>query len=124
MLLAIISFLFSYDQLMNPNLSVAIFAQNGVYAYFSAAFIPVLLGTFAKDTPLIAPFGAAVTAVIVHFSVYYGRLGEYMQEPVRNPAIPSTYAILSALAVGLILYFIFRKKENLTQQEESLSHGV
>jgi sodium/pantothenate symporter len=28
------------------RLSVAIFAQNGVYAYFAAAFVPVLLGTF------------------------------------------------------------------------------
>ncbi|MEL6631388.1 MAG: sodium:solute symporter [Bacteroidota bacterium] len=109
--LGVLAFLFSYNQLMNPNLSVAIFAQNGVYAYFSAAFVPVLLGTFTQNTPLIAPVGASLTAVIVHFSVYYGRIGGYMQEAVRNPAIPSTLAILASLLVGLSLYFIFRGKK-------------
>lgn len=109
--LGILAFFFSYNQLLHPNLSVAIFAQNGVYAYFSAAFVPVLLGTFTQNTPLIAPVGASMTAVIVHFSVYYGRLGAYMQEPVRNPAIPSTLAILASLLVGVTLYLVFKQRQ-------------
>lgn len=44
--IAIISIVLSYDQIVNPNLSVGIFAQNGVYAYFSAAFVPILFGMF------------------------------------------------------------------------------
>ena len=48
--IGIISIFLSYDQLVNPNLSVGIFAQNGVYAYFSAAFVPILFGMFLKDT--------------------------------------------------------------------------
>lgn len=114
LLLAIVSGLLSYDQLLHPNLSVAIFAQNGVYAYFSAAFVPVLLGTFRADTPLIAPFAAAMVAISVHFSVYYGRLGPYMQLPVRNPAIAATCAILSALLAGVVLYLIFRRRQTLS----------
>ncbi|MEL6132248.1 MAG: sodium:solute symporter, partial [Bacteroidota bacterium] len=109
--LGILAFFFSYNQLLHPNLSVAIFAQNGVYAYFSAAFVPVLLGTFTQNTPLIAPVGASMTAVIVHFSVYYGRLGAYMQEPVRNPAIPSTLAILASLLVGVTLYLVCKQRQ-------------
>lgn len=109
-LLAGVSFLLSRDQLLHPNLSVGIFAQNGVYAYFSAAFVPVLLGMFRQDTPPAAAIAASVTAVVVHFGAYYGGWSSYLAGPVRNPAVASTYAILAALAVGLILYFLLRRR--------------
>ena len=48
-----------------------IFAQLGVYAYFAAAFVPVLFGTFFRDTPRIAVVSAAITAIVVHFGLYY-----------------------------------------------------
>lgn len=101
--LAIVSFFLTKDQLINPNLSVGIFAQNGVYAYFSAAFFPVLYGTFRKGTPVFAAFGASVTAVLVHFSVYYIPLTPYMQGPVKNPGIAAALAIVSSLIVGNLL---------------------
>ena len=41
-LLAVVSFYFSWNQMKEPNLSVGIFGQNGVYGYFAAAFVPVL----------------------------------------------------------------------------------
>ncbi len=44
--LAVVSFAVAYQQLITPNLSVIIFAQLGVYAFFAAAFAPVLFGTF------------------------------------------------------------------------------
>lgn len=109
-LLAVISIWLSWDQLVNPSLSVAIFAQNGVYAYFSAAFVPVLLGIFFHHVPRVAPITASVTAVVVHFGVYYGRIGWYMQEEVRNPAVASTFAILASLLVGFSLYYLNRNK--------------
>jgi len=40
--LAVVSFGLAYWQLVAPNLSVGIFAQLGVYAFFAAAFVPVL----------------------------------------------------------------------------------
>jgi sodium/pantothenate symporter len=103
-LLAVVSALLSYEQLVHPSLSVGIFAQNGVYAYFSAAFIPVLLGVFFKQVPLIAPVAASATAVVVHFGIFYGRIGPYMQESVRNPAVASALAIVGSTLVGLSLY--------------------
>ena len=112
MLMAVVAFFISYQQLISPDLSVGIFAQNGVYAYFSAVFVPVLFGIFVKDVPKLAVMAASVTAVVVHFSVYYGRLTSYMKEGTRNPGIASTVAILSSLAVAILIYFLMRKKEN------------
>lgn len=110
-LLGIVSILFSHNQLVNPSLSVGIFAQNGVYAYFSAAFVPVLFGIYLKDSPKAAPVAATLTAVLVHFGIYYGRIGGYMQAEVRNPAVAATFAILISLAVGLLVYFLLRSRQ-------------
>jgi sodium/pantothenate symporter len=110
-LLAGVAFLLSSNQLQHPNLSVGIFAQNGVYAYFSAAFVPVLFGVFLKKTPTIAVVGASITAIMVHFGSYYGGVTEYLQGPVRNPAVAATYAILASVSVGLLLYVSFKKLE-------------
>ncbi|MBT34159.1 MAG: sodium:solute symporter [Thalassobius sp.] len=104
--LAAVSMFLSYQQLVDPNVSVAIFAQNGVYAYFAAAFIPVLFGMFLDDVPLVAPMVASITALVVHFGVYYGRIGSYMQEPVNNPGVAATFAILSALFLGFFIYLL------------------
>ncbi|MEP0368612.1 MAG: sodium:solute symporter [Cyclobacteriaceae bacterium] len=110
-ILAIVSGIFSYRQLVAPDLSVAIFAQNGVYAYFSAAFVPVLFGTFMKNVPLYVPFSSSIAAIIIHFTVYYGRLTSYMQLEIRNPAIASTMAILGSVMIGLALLAYYRSKE-------------
>ncbi|MFZ1808866.1 MAG: sodium:solute symporter [Cyclobacteriaceae bacterium] len=109
--LAIVSFGFSYQQLKHPDLSVGIFAQNGVYAYFSAAFVPVVFGTFFTRVASHVPFIGSISAIVIHFSVYYGRLTPYMQEVVRNPAIPSTFAILGSLLISTLLFVISRSKE-------------
>tara|TARA_Y100001980_G_scaffold45944_1_gene27720 strand:- start:5384 stop:6898 length:1515 start_codon:yes stop_codon:yes gene_type:complete len=107
--LAVVSFIFSYQQLVSPNLSVGIFAQNGVYAYFSAAFVPVFFGMFITGVRLQTVFIASVVAVAVHFSVYYGQFMPYMKETVNNPAIASTVALLISVSVGLILHFSGRR---------------
>lgn len=103
-LLAVVAFALSYEQLINPDLSVGIFAQNGVYAFFSAALVPVLMGIFCKNIPAYIPFAAAVVAFVVHFSVYYGRLTPYMAAGTRNPGVASALAILCALGVAGILW--------------------
>lgn len=122
--LASVSAVVSYNQIVAPNLSVGILAQNGVYAYFSAAFIPVLLGTFWNKVPLVAPVAASITAIVVHFGIYYGRLTPYMQETVRNPGIASALAIISSVVVGFTLFFVFKTKhneENITNNQEVTS---
>lgn len=104
--LAIISFVLSYQQIIAPDLSVGIFAQNGVYAYFSAAFVPVLFGIYFKNAHGNTVFYASVIAVIVHFSIYYGRISDYMESGTRNPGIAAASAILISLFVGLTIHYL------------------
>ena len=99
----------SYDQFVNAKLSVAIFAQTGVYAYFAAAFVPVSFGIFLRDAPRVAVTVASVTALLVHFAVYFGRLTPYMQAPVRNPGVSAALGILASVAVGGALYLARRR---------------
>jgi sodium/pantothenate symporter len=109
--LAVVSFALAAWQLVAPNLSVIIFAQLGVFAYFAAAFVPVLFGTFLHDTPRLAAIAAAVTAVVVHFTLYY--TGQhyfpyYMGVSVKNPGISTALGVVAATLVGTILYLTLR----------------
>ena len=110
--LALVSCALAYQQLIEPNLSVIIFAQLGVYAYFAAAFVPVLFGTFLERTPAIAAIAASVTAVVVHYTLYYtGHLyfPYFTHVTVKNPGISTALGIVAATVVGGGLYLMFRK---------------
>jgi sodium/pantothenate symporter len=107
--LAVASFLLAWRQLVAPNLSVIIFAQLGVYAYFAAAFVPVLFGTFLPRTPAAAATWAAVVAVAVHFGVYFtGQhyLPYYAGAATKNPGIATALGITAALVVGSVIFLI------------------
>ena len=111
--MAAVTIALSYQQLVNPDLSVGILAQNGVYASFSAAFVPLLFGMFLKNVPVQAAFSASVAAVVAHFGIYYGRLTPYMETGTRNPGIAAALAILISLLVGTVVLVLYRqtKKE-------------
>lgn len=116
--LAVVAIWLSNEQLVHPSLSVGIFAQNGVYAYFSAAFVPVLLGIFAPRSSPWAAMAATLTAIVVHFGTYYGGVSWYLQAEVRNPAVAATYAILASLVVGLLVYALSAKQEVPTSSSQ------
>lgn len=112
-ILAVASFALAWWQLVAPNLSVIIFAQLGVYAYFAAAFVPVLFGTFLDDTPLSAVATATVVALVVHYGLYYtGHLWfpYYMGVSVKNPAIATALGVVAATATGGVLYLVARAR--------------
>jgi sodium/pantothenate symporter len=120
--LAGVSFGLSYQQLVAPDMSVAIFAQNGVYAFFSAAFIPVLVGMFFRNAPSWIPIIASVTALVTHFGVYYGRVTPYMQTEVRNPGVAAGIAIMAAIGITLIGFVVAKltaKKDKQTTEKQS-----
>jgi len=125
-LLAIVALFLSWHQLVDPDLSVAIFAQNGVYAYFAAAFVPVLFGTFLKDVPSAAPWVASLVAIGVHFAIYYGRLTAYMQAAVRNPGVAAALAICASVGVALVVLFGWKtvKKQRVAYGKVSSGLGV
>jgi sodium/pantothenate symporter len=111
-LLALVTIYFSIDQLVSPKLSVAIFAQNGVYAYFAAAFVPILFGMFIKDVPGSIPVSASVTAVIVHFIMYYGKLPvPFTQSTGENPGVAAAVAISASLLCGFLVLWSVRMRE-------------
>lgn len=106
-----ITLLISYRQLVSPDLSVGILAQNGVYASFSAAFVPLLFGMFFKNVPVQAALAASLTAVLAHFSIYYGRLTPYMESGTRNPGIAAALAIMASVIVGTAVLAFFRARQ-------------
>ena len=109
--LAVITALVSYNQLISPNLSVGILAQNGVYAFFFFLFIPVLFGIFVKDASKSSVIASSIVAIVVHFSVYYLGLTPYTTGEVRNPAVASAIAIVASLMTGIIFLMVDRKKK-------------
>ena len=109
-LLAVVSFYFSWNQIQSPNLSVGIFGQNGVYGYFSAAFVPILFGTFVKNVKVSTVFVASVVAIVVHFGIYYLKITSYMQGPVGNPGVSAAIAIIVSLFTAIILHNINKSK--------------
>lgn len=115
-----IAILLSWDQLVNPKLSVGIFAQNGVYAYFSAAFAPILLGMFLKQVPRSAVLLSSLTAVIVHFSMYYGQLGlPFTQATGENPGVAAATAIVSSVMVAIVGYWLQNRRLIWASEEET-----
>ena len=71
---------------VEPSLSVAIFAQNGVYGLFAATFAPVVFGLFSERATAKLAASAAITALVVHFGMTYGGITHYH----NNPAVPAT----------------------------------
>lgn len=121
-LLAVVAYFLAAQQLVSPRLSVAILAQNGVYAYFSAAFIPVIFGMFLRSKDFRPPLVATITAIVTHFGIYYllpylvqyydvdlGFFTSYLQGTVRNPAIAASAAIVFSTLSGLLTYWIIQK---------------
>jgi SSS family solute:Na+ symporter/sodium/pantothenate symporter len=116
-LMAPLTLVLAWRQIVAPSLSVAIFAQNGIYGLFAATFAPVLFGIFAKRATAPLVFGAAVTALAVHFGMYYGGVTHYH----NNPAVPATCALtISTLVMGLGVA-LQRQRAGTGAEEEQLS---
>jgi hypothetical protein len=104
-ILAPVTFFLSYDQILHPSISVALFAQNGVYGLFSATFVPILLGVFAKEVNKTVVFLSSITALAVHFGMFYGQISMYY----NNPAVTATIALFCSIIVAAAGMFITQK---------------
>lgn len=122
-LIAIAAYFASYQQIVSPNLSVAIFAQNGVYSFFSIAFVPIVFGIFLKEVKLSSALTGSLTAFGVYFFTYYlspwlivskgislGFFDHYFSGKVQNPAIAASFAIVISVVVSFIHYKISKSK--------------
>ena len=132
--LAVVTFFISLNQILYPKLSVAILAQNGVYAYFSVLFVPIIFGIYLKKIKTKAALIASLTAFFMHFGLYYfmpvliekkivnlGYANQYFEGLVRNPAIASAIAIICSVLVGFSIYsyqkYKTKQQENSNQNE-------
>jgi SSS family solute:Na+ symporter/sodium/pantothenate symporter len=101
-ILAPITAFLAWRQIVAPSLSVAIFAQNGVYGLFAATFAPVVFGLFSERATAGLAAAAALAALTVHFGMYYGGITIYH----NNPAVPATFALVTStaiMAMGVVL---------------------
>ena len=121
--MAVASYLAARAQLLHPNLSVAIFAQNGVYSFFSIAFIPIVFGIFVREASLRTALTGSITALVVYFLVYYaspwlitskgvslGFFDHYFSGKVQNPAIAASLAIVISSLVSASVHIFSRNK--------------
>jgi len=93
--LAPVTAILAWRQIVAPSLSVAIFAQNGVYGLFAATFAPVVFGLFSRRATAGLSATAALAALAVHFGMYYGGITHYH----NNPAVPATFALVASTAI-------------------------
>lgn len=93
--LAPVTLLLSWDQIQHPSLSVAMFAQNGVYGLFAATFVPILFGVFSKRATTGMVLASSLTALLVHFGMYYGRITMYH----NNPGVTAACALIASVLV-------------------------
>jgi len=105
-IIAIITYAFTLDQFYHPSLSVAIFAQNGIYGLFIATFWPVFLGLFTQYRNSKVIFAATVTALIVHFGMNMLSIGTMS----NNPAVTASAGLVSAGVVIAAFFFFGAKK--------------
>ena len=122
-ILGLVTIWLSWQQIAHPRLSVGIFAQNGVYAYFASAFVPVIFGIYFKKMKAGVAFAGSVVAFTVHFAVYYfmpllvnsygysfGFFTRYLEGPIRNPAIACSTAVVLSTITVLIMILIDKSK--------------
>ena len=62
---------------------------------------------FVPRTPALAAMVASVTAVVVHFTMYYGKLGlPATLATGENPGVAAATAIVMSLITGSLVYVL------------------
>jgi sodium/pantothenate symporter len=101
--MGLVAFAMSIWQIKNPTGgSVAIFAQYGIYCLFSASFAPMLFGMSGARLNAWVVIAASVVAVGVYVGMSLGKVTSMH----NNPAVLSTFSILSStgvMAVGTLV---------------------
>ena len=96
----ILAFVLSLFQHYFKEFSVAIFAQEGIYALFGATFVPLLFGMFGRKLSKGVVVLASSVALVVHFTFRYTDLTLLTSADGTNPGLTATYGILASLAVA------------------------
>lgn len=96
-----LSFALALVQHHTTKLSIAIFAQEGVYALLVATFVPLLFGLFGRGLGKKAVVTASLVALAVHFGFRYGGWTLLSAADGTNPGLTAAYALIASTAVAL-----------------------
>jgi sodium/pantothenate symporter len=96
----LLAFALSLFQHYHKSFSVAIFAQEGVYALFAATFVPLLFGMFGRDLPKRVVVLASLAALATHFLFRYAKLSILTGADYTNPGLTATYGLLVSLLIA------------------------
>ncbi len=96
----VVIYFLTYEQIVNPNVSVALFAFNGVYALFAATFIPVAAKIFKIELPHRMATLSSLIVLLVHFGMSYLRISIPGLNPYywTNPGANATFALIAGIA--------------------------
>lgn len=102
--LGLLALVLALVQHETKELSIALFAQEGVYALLVATFVPLLVGIFGRG-PEHLPKGVLVTASLVglavHFGIRYSDLTLLTAADGTNPGLTATYGLLASVVVAV-----------------------
>lgn len=114
--MGLVAFAMSIWQIKNPTGgSVAIFAQYGIYCLFSASFAPMLFGMSGARVPAVVVLTASVVAVGVYVGMSLGKVTSMH----NNPAVLSTFSILSSTGVMAVGTLVSRLRRGTAEAEAS-----
>jgi len=100
--LGLVAFVLSIVQRHTTKLSIAIFAQEGVYALLVATFVPLLFGLFGFRLSKAGLVTASLVGLAVHFGFRYGGISLLTAADGTNPGLTAAYALIASLAVALL----------------------
>lgn len=95
----VVAFGLSLAQHYGKDFSVAIFAQQGVYALFAATFVPVFFGAFRKPLPSALVALASGVALAIHFGFRWGELTLLTAADWTNPGLTAVYGLIASVLV-------------------------
>ncbi|NOX37558.1 MAG: sodium:solute symporter family protein [Calditrichaeota bacterium] len=103
-----VAFGLSLYQHYHKEFSIAIFAQEGVYALFAATFIPLMAGMFFRNVSRHLVWGTSLVALGIHFGFRYGKWTLLTPADYTNPGLTATYGLLVSL--GIVAYYVVGKR--------------
>lgn len=121
--LGVLAFALALYQHHSAKFSIAIFAQEGVYALLVATFVPLLFGLFG---PLAGPrlsrggvLASSLVALAVHFGFRYSDLTLLTPADGVNPGLTAAYALIASLLVAVVWTAVSSRKTVSSRNVES-----
>lgn len=110
----IILYFLTYQQIIAPNISVALFAFNGVYALFAANFIPIAAKIFKVTLKKAEVISCSALVLMVHFGMSFFRVSIPGLNPHywTNPGVTAVFALFCAV----LLLSLFKLKRQLSSK--------